>query len=77
MTQTQQVLAIAKQVENKVGTLSTITNLQQCLEDVEVTYLDKTEWEELVSLLERYYNIPDNSYPYGILESYLEDTETI
>ena len=77
MTQTEQVLAIAKQVENKVGTLSTITNLQQCLEDVGVTYLDNTEWEELVSLLERYYNIPDNSYPYGVLESYLEDTETI
>jgi hypothetical protein len=76
MTQTEQVLAIAKQVEEKVGTLSTITNLQQCLDECDVAYLDESEWEELVSYLERYYIIPNKSYPYGVIESYLEDTET-
>jgi len=76
MTQTEQVLAIAKKVENKVKDLATITNLQQCLEEeCGVAYLDESEWEELVSYLERYYIIPNKLYPYGVIESYLEDIE--
>jgi hypothetical protein len=75
MTKTQQVLEIAKQVEDKVGTLTTITNLKQCLDECDVAYLDESEWEELVSYLERYYIIPNKSYLYGVIESYLEDTQ--
>jgi hypothetical protein len=76
MTQTEQVLDICKQVELLVNTNATITDLKKCLDECGVTYLDESEWEELVSYLERYYIIPNKSYPYGVIESYLEDTET-
>lgn len=77
MTQTEQVLAIAKQVEDKVKDLATITNLKQCLDECDVAYLDESEWEELVSYLERYYIISDVQYPFEIVEAYQEDIENI
>jgi hypothetical protein len=76
MTQTEQVLAIAKQVENKVKDLTTITNLKQCLDECDVAYLDESEWEELVSYLERYYIILNVQYPFEVIEAYQEDIET-
>jgi hypothetical protein len=73
MTKTQQILEIAKKVEDKVGTLTTINNLKQCLEECDVAYLSKDEWEELVSYLERYYIITNVEYPFEVIEAYKED----
>ena len=73
MTQTEQVLDICKLVEKKCNTLATITNLKQCLEDCDVEYLTKEEWEEVVSYLERYYIILNVEYPFEVIEAYKED----
>lgn len=72
MTHTEQVLNICKQVEDKVGTLATITNLKQCLEECDVEYLTEDEWEEVVSYLERYYIISNTAYPFDIKEELLD-----
>jgi hypothetical protein len=74
MTETEQLINIAKKVGELVDTNHTITDLEECLENAGVTYLDESEWEKLVHLLEMYYIIPNKSYPYGVIESYLEDT---
>jgi len=73
---TTQVLDICKQVEDKVGTLATITDLKKCLEECDVDYLAQDEWEELVSYLERYYIILNVQYPFEVIEAYQEDIET-
>jgi hypothetical protein len=59
---TEQVLNICKQVEDKVGTLATITDLKKCLEECDVDYFTQDEWEELVSYLERYYIILKSTF---------------
>jgi IS1 family transposase len=72
---TEQIFALAKQVENKVGTLATISNLMKCLEECDVVYLTQDEWDELVTYLERYYIISNKQYQFEIVEAYQEDIE--
>jgi IS1 family transposase len=72
---TEQIFALAKQVENKVGTLATISNLMKCLEECDVVYLTQNEWDELVTYLERYYIISNKQYQFEIVEAYQEDIE--
>lgn len=69
---TTQVLNICKLVEEKCGTLATITDLKKCLEECDVEYLTQDEWEEVVSYLQRYYNIPNIAYPFGIKEELMD-----
>ena len=61
---------ILKQVEDLVGTNSTISNLKGCLAEIGVDSLPKEEWEQLCDGLKRNYDISDETYPYDVEESY-------
>jgi len=61
---------ILRQVEDKVGTLSTITDLKGLLKSIGVNSLPKEEWKELCYGLNRNYDISDETYPFDVEESY-------